>query len=459
MQNVAVHALYGVGAGPQKARSPAHCGCAAEPRKSPDTMVNAGLMTVWARTELKICLDVFALSPSLMDRVTDFLRSAAIPDLPPEVRSDFVVASATTVQKQGRWLFAALLLTCPFAVLATPESAGWFVRWGLPTLMALYCAMGLRDLFKENHFPEKPWRAERFMIQSWTSSVIGALISTTWAVACWSAADAGDRLHFPVILVMGALATAYCMASIRAAAATHLVIDIGAIAVLMLLTGSTLDMAAAVSLCVAGVFQWRMINAHHNQVVELLLLKRKSQTLALTDPLTGLLNRRALLDFADALGARAANARLLIIDIDCFKAINDTHGHDIGDTVLQEVARLIEAHTGEDVGAARLGGEEFALLGTTDALPPGKAMQLLAEIREAAMPHCGRVTVSIGVAEGTLEDETAWRTLYHRADKALYAAKRRGRDMAVHARDLEAIGLPPADCAAAPEIVPERRVA
>jgi len=387
------------------------------------------------------------------------MRNAAIPDLPQEVRSDFVVASATTVQNQGRWLFVGLLLTCPFAALATPEGAGWFVRWGLPSLMALYCLMGLKDLFKDNHFAEKPWRAERFMVQSWTSSVIGALLSTSWAIACWSAADPGNRLHFPVILVMGALATAYCMASIRPAAATHLVIDIGSISILLFLTGSVLDMAAAVSLCVAGLFQWRMINEHHRQVVELLLLKRKSQTLALTDPLTGLLNRRALLDFAETLGAQTANSRLLIIDIDCFKVINDTHGHDIGDTVLQELARLIDAHAGDDVRAARLGGEEFALLGTSDALPPGKAMQLLAEIREAAMPHCGRITVSIGVAEGTLEDETAWRDLYHRADKALYAAKRLGRDRTVHVLDLENADLPPADCAIEPGIVPERKVA
>ena len=137
-----------------------------------------------------------------MGRIRTFLRNAAIPDLPDEVRSDFVVASATTVQKQGRWLFVGLLVTCPFAALATPEGAGWFVRWGLPTLMALYCIVGLRDLFKENHFPEKPWRAERFMVQSWSSSLIGALISTGWAVACWVAAEPGERLHFPVILVI-----------------------------------------------------------------------------------------------------------------------------------------------------------------------------------------------------------------------------------------------------------------
>ena len=394
-----------------------------------------------------------------MDRVKSFLRNAAIPDLPQEVRSDFVVASAVTVQKQGRWLFLGLLLTCPFAALATPEAAGWFVRWGLPGLMALYCAMGVRALFRKYDFQLKPWRAERFIIASWKSSVVGALISTSWAIAAWLHADPGARLHFPVMLVMGSLATAYCLASIRAAAATHLVIDTGAIAILLFFTGSSLDMAAAVSLCVAGLFQWRMINEHHNQVFELLLLKRKSQTLALTDPLTGLLNRRALLDHVGALAAHRGDARLLIVDIDCFKAINDTHGHEIGDTVLQEVARLIDAHAGEDVCAARLGGEEFALLGPGDALPPGKAIQILTDIREATMPHGGHCTVSIGVAEGSLEDDAAWRDLYQRADKALYAAKRRGRDRALNAAELQAPASPRPDCAAPREAAPARKVA
>ena len=372
-----------------------------------------------------------------MTKVSNFLRDVAIPDLPQDVRTDYMVAAATQVQKQARWLFVALLMTTPLAVLITPEDAGWFVRFALPAAMALYCLSGLFSLFKDNQFETKPWRAERFIVESWVSSLIGALICTTWAIASWLGAEGAERLHFPVILVMGALATAYCVASIRAAAAMHLLIDIVPIAMLLFFTGSMLDMAAAVSLALAGVFQWRMINVHHQQVVELLLLKRKSQTLALTDPLTGLLNRRALLDFAEALGSDGGQSRLLLIDIDRFKSVNDSHGHDVGDGVLQEVARLIDAHGGNNVSSARLGGEEFALLGTPEALPADKAARLLDEIRNAPMPHGGQITVSIGIAEGTLEDDRAWRTLYKLADDALYEAKRQGRDRHFHAADLE----------------------
>ena len=376
-----------------------------------------------------------------MTRLTDRLRRIAIPDLPHDVRVDYVVGAASQVQKQARWLFVALLITCPFAVMVTPDNAGWFIRYALPAAMALYCVSGIIQLGRDHKFAAKPWRAERFLVESWISSLIGALICTVWTIAAFLSVEGAERLHFPVMLVMGALATAYCVASIRAAAAMHLLIDIVPISALLIVTGSTLDIAVAVSLALAGIFQWRMINVHHSQVIELLLLKRKSQTLALTDPLTGLLNRRALLDFAEALGGDAPS-RLLLIDIDRFKDINDTHGHDMGDTVLQEVARLIDAHAGNNVSSARLGGEEFALLGTREHLPAGKAAQLLAQIREATMPHGGAVTVSIGIAEGTLEDDRAWRTLYRLADDALYEAKRQGRDRFVHVRDLETAAAP-----------------
>lgn len=363
-----------------------------------------------------------------MNSLTKTLTRLAIPDLPDDLRNDFVVGAAEQVQKQAKWLFLALLCTTPFAVLATPAGAGWLVRWALPAAMALYCGYGLFKLSRDNQFATHPRRAARFVVEASLSSSIGALICTSWAVLSWLGAEGTERLHFPVILVMGALATAYCLASVRLGAVTHLIIDIAPISILLATSGSILDMSAGVSMALAGMFQWRMINVHHRQVIELLRLKRHSQQLARMDPLTGLPNRRALLDVAEALGSERANARLLLIDIDRFKSINDTHGHDMGDHVLCDVARIIGAHGNKDVSAARLGGEEFALLAPPDALPAATALALLAQVREAAMPHGARVTISIGIAEGQLDDETAWRDLYRRADAALYEAKHQGRN-------------------------------
>ena len=373
------------------------------------------------------------LIPSRMSELRRKIARLAIPNLPADVREDFVVGAATQVQKQAFWLFIVLLITTPLAVAVTPERAGWFVRWGLPGLMAAYCLYGMVKLSVDHRFELRPHRAAKFVVEASVSSAIGALICTSWAVLSWLGAEGTERLHFPVILVMGALATAYCLASVRIGAVMHLIIDITPISLLLVFTGSLLDMAVGVSMALAGLFQWRMINVHHHHVIELLTLKRSSQQLALTDPLTGLLNRRALLDFAEVLGEDRVPARLMLIDIDHFKAINDTHGHDMGDAVLAEVARIIERRAGNDVSAARIGGEEFALLGSFEALPSPVALALLTEIREAEMPHGGSVTISLGIAEGPLDGDSGWRTLFNRADDALYEAKRTGRNRFRHA--------------------------
>lgn len=366
----------------------------------------------------------------------------AIPDIAPDIRDEFVVHAATEVQRNARWLFAFLFMTTPLAILAGHPDTPWLVRWGLPLLMGAYCLLGLIQLSRPLRFREKPHFAARFVVDASISSSFGAVVSSAWCVASWLTAPADDRLQFPIILVMGALATAYCLANVRIGAIANLVIDLLPISLLLLTSGRVLDFAAGFSLLLAGMFQWRMINAHHRHVLDLLHLQKQNRTLALTDPLTGLLNRRALLDFAEAIALGGDHARLILIDIDRFKAINDAHGHDTGDEVLIEVARVIEARAGNNVSAARIGGEEFALLGATHALPAATALALLSEIRTAAMPHGLVVTASMGIAEGPLGDEQAWRKLYGRADEALYEAKRTGRNRACHADDRRA--APPA---------------
>lgn len=149
------------------------------------------------------------------------------------------------------------------------------------------------------------------------------------------------------------------------------------------------------------------------------------------DPLTGLQNRRALL--ASAVGmAPGEPLRLLLVDIDFFKSINDTYGHEVGDEVLREVASILARNLEIRGTAARMGGEEFALLGPAEDLPEDLAMAILSEIRAATMPEGIRITVSIGSAIGVVEQESDWRDLYRRADAALYDAKHSGRNCHVY---------------------------
>lgn len=152
--------------------------------------------------------------------------------------------------------------------------------------------------------------------------------------------------------------------------------------------------------------------------------------LSRTDGLTGLPNRRAFnVALAAAIESAAAQGRPLsvaILDVDHFKTVNDLHGHPAGDATLAAIARALEAQRGGNGLAARTGGEEFALILPNVTLD---GAELQCEfIREAVqnMAHGFPVTISIGVtAFRDADDVTA---IYARADAALYAAKRGGRN-------------------------------
>lgn len=166
----------------------------------------------------------------------------------------------------------------------------------------------------------------------------------------------------------------------------------------------------------------------------------ESVEMSITDKLTGLHNRRYMEGHLKTLVSDSLRTgrslSMLVADIDHFKVVNDTHGHDAGDTVLREFANRIKRNTrGIDL-ACRLGGEEFVIIMPDTEM--ARAYQVGERLRACIAadnfmlnPQLGiRVTASIGL--GTLEhsDDTP-ETIFKRADMALYAAKRRGRNRVV----------------------------
>jgi len=163
--------------------------------------------------------------------------------------------------------------------------------------------------------------------------------------------------------------------------------------------------------------------------------ERTARRLAAIDPLTGLMNRRAFID--RAIG-RPGRHRLMLIDIDHFKSVNDRFGHDIGDEVLRAVTSVIQSSCPQNGLAVRLGGEEFALLIPELDFATCRPEMVLKAIRSEPMPRDAHVTVSIGHAEGPMASEESWKRLYRLADSALYRAKTDGRDRCCSATGFQA---------------------
>jgi diguanylate cyclase (GGDEF)-like protein len=191
-------------------------------------------------------------------------------------------------------------------------------------------------------------------------------------------------------------------------------------------------------------------------VKERLELAQRRQ--ALTDPLTGLPNRRAFFERGGAMlqsGARGArDCAIVLFDLDGFKQVNDTRGHNAGDQALKSFSRVASAQIPADALFARIGGEEFALLAS--GMSGEEAVQVAERVRTAS-EACRietdegsfSVTVSGGVASRPPASTTLDRLLAE-ADQALYAAKRLGRNR-------NELALPGPDAASQPERVPARR--
>jgi diguanylate cyclase (GGDEF)-like protein len=180
-------------------------------------------------------------------------------------------------------------------------------------------------------------------------------------------------------------------------------------------------MAAFTMICaMASANSWA---AHDRQV----MLIRTQETLASTDPLTGIPNRRAYLDRVAAAVDEAAwghQTVVCLVDLDGFKSVNDAGGHAAGDFLLRSVATALGGAVRETDTVARLGGDEFAVLADVSVTFSG---EMLAErIRQAvaAVGAASGVTASVGVAEVQPGDDVE--DLMHRADAAMYRSKSAG---------------------------------
>lgn len=201
----------------------------------------------------------------------------------------------------------------------------------------------------------------------------------------------------------------------------------------------------AVSATVAGIYSLRMNTriflAEHQLAFALedarrlhaqeAALSRQMEHLAQTDSLTGLFNRRAFYQRVDPLLEQAMRydrpLSVIVIDIDHFKRVNDTHGHAIGDAVIAHVALTCSAMVRDADVFARFGGEEFVLLLPETELPAavGLGERLQEQVMQTTVNDV-HVTISAGVS--ALEGPETIDALIARADQALYAAKSGGRN-------------------------------
>ncbi len=197
-------------------------------------------------------------------------------------------------------------------------------------------------------------------------------------------------------------------------------------------------LAGAIMLNIAlMLFAWRRYRDMSIEMVGRAAAEDRASTLASHDPLTSMLNRRSLAEAVSALMTRADQQRrsvaMLLIDLDHFKTINDVHGHQVGDALLRATAEVITAMLPPRAVVARLGGDEFACAMIYDPADPS-TVDMVAEsiVARLAIPFDlagvqANISASLGIARSD-HDCTNCDALMRRADIAMYAAKKSGRN-------------------------------
>ena len=183
-----------------------------------------------------------------------------------------------------------------------------------------------------------------------------------------------------------------------------------------------------------GVYELRYLAKTYNEMLDKKDVQEKELKIqAETDGLTGLFNRRS---FDDLLIKSLNDCRetdrqvaLILIDVDCFKKINDTHGHAVGDKALIRLSQLLKENFRSTDYVSRLGGDEFAIIAVTNDNPnrSKRLSNIIDEVNEklcVATPDVPVFSISAGLSFST--DEDVFEDLYKRADNALYASKSNG---------------------------------
>lgn len=356
------------------------------------------------------------------------LRAAWRP-VPEEIRDELDLLRFKRLRAQVPLLYLALICLVTTAAFAVSAPVPRIIRLAIPLSVLMICVFRLHVWLGRGHDSIHPDKA-RTMIRTMTFiSVTMCALCSLWGVMSWVLALPQDRSYFPLFMAMGSLSVAYCLSTVPSAAIGNMTVGLFPITLCMIWSGQQMDLAAGTSIVAATLFLLRLVVQQNGQLIDILLLQQQMRQQAITDPLTGIANRRALyeeLGTALAKSAKGRSAAVALIDLDGFKPVNDDHGHATGDALLRQVAERMVESCGHDAMVARLGGDEFALLVAGDsALPIQRHVDAILAALARPFSLEGRqihIAASVGMAEwpegGTTPDE-----LIASADRALYRAK------------------------------------
>lgn len=311
----------------------------------------------------------------------------------------------------------------------------WTYAW-MPALM-LYSLVRISN-WREKSLANPDAATRHAMLFSATRvTLILLAVFSTWGMVTLVLGVYSNPLIIPMAMMFGGICVAHSLVAIRSAAIGGTIISVLPLSIGFLLTPDFAMKMLGTVLGITGLLKIHVNASLYKSLLRALHLEQQNKLLANTDSLTGLSNRRAMMALLDRAIASAkqdgGHMGVAIMDLDGFKAINDSHGHHAGDALLVDVADRLRAGLHPDDLAGRLGGDEFILIcrklnaaSDMDARVSAVMASLARGFQIDASPLA--VGASLGYATLSTAHPDA-RELLIAADKALYSIKREERSV------------------------------
>lgn len=353
-------------------------------------------------------------------------RGTAVPaDIAPLVRAiqvDRALAHVPMLYAVGIFNILLVAILCAYQGLS-PLSYGWM---GVVALAAVFRMVKWMRRSRAPRAIEDPER----MLRNMTCVAIGAIGGlSAWTVYAQLTGLIENLPVVPISLAFGATCIAHCLAPIKKAAVGSLLVGVVPPALVMTFTGPFQTSILGASMLTISFLMTVFIVESYNRIIAGIVMKEEIRRLAHSDALTGLANRRAMMELLEAADAGDAPYALAMIDLDSFKAVNDGLGHHVGDELLKVVGARLRAAALPSEHVARMGGDEFLILmpGVAEAARAERRVEAFgavlcrpAAIGDRRVPLSGSIGCALRYRDGPVSEE-----LLVAADAALYAQKGR----------------------------------
>lgn len=358
------------------------------------------------------------------------------PKIPPEIQSSVEDMQLRRAMTHVPMLYLVAIFNLLAVMILSAHEGVAIIYYAWMGIFALACMV--RMIMWVRLPDHKEFRgSSRKLLRNLSLLSVGIVtFLSLWSVFVVATDAFENQIFIPMSLVFGSTCIAHCLACIKRAAVTVLIVGVLPSAFAMILFGGFDELMMGWSMITIALLMIRFVIDSYNQIISGLIMRHTIWKQAHSDALTGLANRRAMMNHLlraeQSFASTGIGFAVALIDLNHFKEVNDTLGHDIGDHLLVEVADRLTQSCADDEIVGRLGGDEFLILipGVTER--EHAAARAAAYLSGFARPaningHVLRPSASVGIAVQALDGDGA-EQLLKAADTALYEMKRSGRD-------------------------------